>query len=161
MFLTNKSTNLEEYQNIQGTIGAMPKEFSRGHYNRPHQHERAQLVYGISGIMEVHANGQIWILSPKTALLIPGNMEHSMSAITDISLRTLYIKPDVAQDINQGSVKLLKVDGFLKELIGRSTAITVNYDAGGIDGKIMDVIIHELKVAEEIYYSLPAPTTSS
>lgn len=160
MFLTSKSTDREEYQHIKRTIGAMHKEFSRGYYNAPHQHERAQLVYGIMGIMELHANGKTWILSPKTALLIPGNIEHSMFAITDISLRTLYIESKVANNIYRGSVKLLKVDSFLKELIGRSTSISVDYDEGGIDGKIMDIIIHELKVAEEISYSIPAPITS-
>lgn len=159
MFLTNKSTNREEYQNIHATIGAMSKEFSKGFYNASHKHERAQLVYGISGIMELHASGKIWILSPMTALLIPENFEHSMLAITDISLRTLYIKPEVANDINNGNIKLLKVDNFLKELISRSISISVDYTEQSIDGKIMDVIVYELNVAKEISYSIPVPTT--
>ena len=158
MFLANKSTDREEYQNIQSNIGAMPKEFVKGYFNSPHYHERAQLVYGISGIMEVYVNEQVWILSPKTALFIPGNTLHSMQAITDISLRTLYIKKEISNDIIKGNVKLLKVGNFLKELIERATLIPINYDMNSVDGKVMDIIIHELKIAEEIRYSIPTPT---
>ncbi|WP_434279211.1 AraC family transcriptional regulator [Acinetobacter sp. CE-15] len=158
MFLTNKSTDREDYQRIQRRISAMPKEFPKGFYNAPHQHERVQLVYGITGIMELYANGQIWILSPKTALLIPENTEHSMLAITNISLRTLYIKPEILNSVEDGYIKLIKVDNFLKELIERSTLIPVDYVENSIDGKIMDIIMHELKFAEEIFYSIPSPT---
>lgn len=158
MFLANKSTNREEYQHIHDNIGAMPKEFSKGFYNAPHQHERAQLVYGISGIMEIHVENRVWILSPKTALFIPNGIVHSMQAITDISLRTLFIKPEIANDINSYQVKLLRVGNFLKELIERSTFIPINYLENSINGKIMDIIVHELKMAEEIIYSIPTPT---
>lgn len=158
MLLANKSTNREEYQNIEGNIGAMPKEFLKNYFNPPHYHERVQLAYGISGIMEAYVNGKVWILSPKTALLIPSNTLHSMRAITDISLRTLYIKQDIVNDISSESVKLLKVGSFLKELIERATYIPIDYCIDSIEGKIMDIIIYELKVAEEIRYSIPTPT---
>jgi len=157
MFLTNKSTDREEYQNIQNNIGVMPKEFIKGYFSPPHYHERAQLVYGISGIMEIYVNKQVWILSPKTALFIPNNILHSMRAITDISLRTLYIKKEIANEIYNEDVKLLKVSGFLKELIERASLMPINYDINSINGKIIDIIINELKFAEEIRYFIPTP----
>ena len=153
--VSNKSANRDDYQFIARSIGAMPKEFAQGHHNLPHTHDRDQLIYASHGIMQIKSQHKQWILSPEMALLIPHHVEHEMTALSDVSLRTLFIHPNV---YSHAGIKMVHVGTFLKELILKAMTFPIEYDEHGIDGKVMDLIVHEIHHNYVEDFALPIVT---
>ena len=56
---TTRSTDPEDYQNLPQAVGAMSKVFADGYVIPLHQHQRDQLLYGISGIMRLRTERMI------------------------------------------------------------------------------------------------------
>ncbi|MBP6116667.1 MAG: helix-turn-helix transcriptional regulator [Neisseriaceae bacterium] len=150
-----KSVDRNDYQHIPQLIGAMPKEFVKGFHNLPHAHERVQLIYASAGIMEVKTAERQWILSPETALLIPKNLLHEMTALSTISLRTLFIHPKALSGHQSEQVQFIKVNSFLKELIIKAASLPMAYDEHGIEAKLMDLILFELRHHQSNHFVLP------
>lgn len=144
MSTPDKSTDRDDYQHIPQRVGAMPREFAKGFHNAPHRHERAQLIYACSGIMEVHVGRQQWVLSPSTALLVPAMLEHEMRALSPVSLRTLFIHPDVGPLPREGQASLIRVTRLLQELILEAVALPMAYEEDEIAGKVIDLILYEM-----------------
>src|ERR1700755_1578815 len=59
-----------------------------------HFHREAQLVYAARGTMQVTTPKGRWLVPPDRAVWVPARSEHSIDALTDIEMRTLYF--DVA-----------------------------------------------------------------
>lgn len=144
MSIQGKSTDRDDYQRIPQRVGAMPREFSKGFHNAPHSHERAQLIYACSGVMEVHVGRQQWVLSPSTALLVPPMVEHEMRALTSVSMRTLFIHPDAGPLPVEGRASLIRVTRLLQELILEAVALPMGYSEDEVAGKIVDLILYEM-----------------
>src|SRR3954453_5852095 len=92
-----RSTDAADYQRVPRPVAAMPKEFAAGHVIAPHCHERAQLVFAETGVMQVATADCVWIVPPSRALWVPPGTEHSLRMPTRVSMRTLYIAPEEAR----------------------------------------------------------------
>lgn len=133
----------------------MAKSFPGAYLNDWHQHARIQLVYGVSGIMEVRTSNGLWVLSPLRALWVPHGVKHQMRTHGPVELRTLFIHPDcILPDMPQ-SASVIQVSPLLKELILRATDLPVEYDEMGPAGKVMDLILSELKWSGEGQLYMP------
>lgn len=72
--MTQRSTNPEDYQRIEATAAVMLKKYSAACHVDLHQHERGQLVYATSGIIELSSENQWWLIPPRSAIWIPANI---------------------------------------------------------------------------------------
>ncbi|WP_321954116.1 AraC family transcriptional regulator [Paraburkholderia bannensis] len=68
-------------------------DYTDGAREIAHIHHRAQLIYSTSGIVRIMTPDSLWIVTPAHALLIGSQVEHELSMLGDVSLRTLYIDP--------------------------------------------------------------------
>ena len=95
---TTRSTDPEDYQNLPQAVGAMSKTFADGHVIPLHQHQRDQLLYGISGIMRMRTNREAWIVPRDSAVYIPAGIRHSVSMHGKVDMRTLYVDTKASAD---------------------------------------------------------------
>lgn len=152
-----KSRNRDDYQNVPRRIGAMSRSFPAAYLNDWHSHPRAQLVYGVTGIMEMRTPGGLWVLSPLRALWVPAGVKHQMRSHGPVELRTLFIRQsDQGHDSMPDSECVVPVSALLKELILRATELPMEYDETGPEGKIMDLILSEIKPSKGGRLYLPA-----
>ncbi|WP_200292234.1 AraC family transcriptional regulator [Rhodospirillum rubrum] len=152
-----KSTDSAYYQNVPRPIGAMSKAYPSAAVVPMHRHVRGQLIYAVSGVMEVTASDSLWLVPPQRAVWMPPGVEHRMRARGDVSLRTLYIHPDVFPEDFCSFPRTVQVSGLLRELILCAADIPVDYDVDGRDGRLMALLLEEIQWSPEQPLRLPSP----
>lgn len=150
-----KSNNREDYQHIARPVGALSKEFPRGHVSSNHRHVRAQLLYAVAGVLEVATGSGLWIVPPQRAVWIPPLAEHEVRFRTAASVRTLYIHPAAIPVAAPASPCAIGVSPLLRELILRATAMPLDYDENGKDGRIVALALEEIAWLPERQLHLP------
>ena len=81
-----------------------------------HGHGSDQLIYAVSGVMEVFSGRSTWLIPPNFALWIPSEMLHRIRMHGCVSMRTLYVKKGLVKRAASECV-VLYVTPLLRELI--------------------------------------------
>lgn len=130
--------------------------FSSGNFDLlEHEHDWPQLLYAVTGAMTLVAGNASWLIPTGKAVLIPMHCRHSIRMWGQVSMRTLYICPDV----HPGHIHctVLNVSALLRELILRVI------DLGALDRRVPEharlagVVLDEIERAEVSPTLLPLP----
>ena len=151
-----RSTDPRDYQRVPQAVAAMPKDFDPGFVVVPHSHERAQLIHATAGTMRVSTDSGVWVVPPQRALWMPGGIEHSITMLSGVTMRTLYLRADAAAFM-PGACRVLPVSPLLRELIVRATELPLHYDEVGPAGHVMALILAELRDLQSLPLQLPMP----
>lgn len=119
-----------------------------------HSHPRGQFIYASSGTMRVICNRDIWVVPPSQAVWVPPQHEHEVYFPGKVLLKNLFVDPSVTVDL-PGQCTILKVSSFLRELIGRAVEIGEEYLVDSPGWRVMQVLLDELRHAEETPLYLP------
>ena len=119
-----------------------------------HAHPRAQLIYATSGVMNIVADNQIWVVNPLQGLWIPGGMEHEVTFQKDVKLYSVFIDPSFADGLPKTTFSF-DISVFLKQLVFKIISFNI-IDAVSISQKrIMDVFLDEMALIEPSATFLP------
>jgi AraC-like DNA-binding protein len=151
-----RSTDPADYQRVPRAVAAMPKDFASGFVIQPHSHERAQFIYATAGTMRVAADGSMWVVPPQRALWMPAGVEHGITMLSDVTMRTLYLRDDAAAAMPP-SCRVLPVSPLLRELIVRATELPLQYDEDGPAGHVIALLLAELHGLQSLPLQLPMP----
>jgi AraC-like DNA-binding protein/quercetin dioxygenase-like cupin family protein len=151
-----RSINVEDYLNAARPVTALAKEFTDGSDTGPHFHNRGQLIYAVAGSMRVLTKQGVWVLPTQRALWVPAGVEHAVSMLGDVSMRTLYLDADAASAFSHNCY-LLEVSPLLRELILSLAAEPIEYSLEGRSGQIAALTLVELARAERIPMHIPWP----
>jgi AraC-like DNA-binding protein len=135
---------------------ALALDHPDGHVIPIHWHSRAQLLYAATGVMTVTTGSGVWVLPPLRAMWIPAFTEHHIRASGHLSMRTLYIKPDVVR-ILPSACRIVSISPLLRELIVYSTTLPRFYEPGSLAGRIMALIIDLIEFRDTVPLDLPIP----
>lgn len=124
-------------------VSALANSYPQGAVIPPHHHARAQLIFGVQGVMTVQAGEGMWVVPPSHALWMPAGMEHTIRMGGQVEMRTVYIDPGHMRRAPAGC-QVLFVSPLLRELILRAMTIPPMYDERGMDGRIMQLILDEV-----------------
>jgi AraC-like DNA-binding protein len=151
-----RSTDAESYQDVPRPIAAMAKDFPSGSRVPPHRHRRAQLVFAAEGVMVVWTEQGSWVVPPQRAVWMPAETEHSIRTWGNVAMRTLYIRADIARSLPP-HCSVIAVSPLLRELILRAVELPILYDEGGADGRVMSLILDEIRALPMLPLHLPWP----
>ncbi|WP_243649671.1 AraC family ligand binding domain-containing protein [Azotobacter chroococcum] len=73
-----KSVDRRDYESADRPIVVMAKDYPAGHVVPRHTHACGQLIYAVSGIMEVRTDSGLWLVPPQRALWMPAGIAHAM-----------------------------------------------------------------------------------
>jgi AraC-like DNA-binding protein/quercetin dioxygenase-like cupin family protein len=132
-----------EANRVPRTVSALASSYPKGHVIAPHHHPRAQLIFGLHGVMTVRAAGAMWTVPASHALWMPAGVEHSVRMDSDVEMRSLYLETRRAR-ATSSECHVLFVTPLLRELIVRAMDIPPLYDARGPDGRVMRLIVDEI-----------------
>ncbi len=135
-------------------VVALAGDYPSGYQIAPHRHARAQLVYASQGVMTVTAAAGSWVVPPQRAVWMPAGAEHGIRVNRAISMRSLYIRPDAAAGLPT-ACRVVNVSELLRALILRAMAVAPHYDEAGPDGRIMRVILDEIRALPSAPLHLP------
>jgi AraC-like DNA-binding protein len=79
-----------------------------------------------------------------------------MSCTGAVRMRTLYVEPAAARGLAADPL-VVSVSPLLRELIEAATRIPLEYDRGGRDGRLVDLLLTELEPHPVPALHLPAP----
>ncbi|KVW85961.1 AraC family transcriptional regulator [Burkholderia cepacia] len=140
----DNSQDRDDFQDVPSYVGAMARHFPRGYVKHQHVHKRAQLIYAISGVMEVSTIDRHWLVPPQRALWMPPQVAHEMRSRTDVELRTLFVRvPDVGQPLPEAP-ELVYVTPLLRELILRAVDLPTEHEASGAAAQVLSLIFSEM-----------------
>ena len=152
----SRSIDPEDYQDVPRAIAAMAKDFPDGHRIAPHRHRRSQLVFAAEGVMVVSTTQGTWVVPPNRAVWMPAETEHSIRSWGNVAMRTLYIRADAAGPL-PGKCCVIAVSPLLRELILRAVELPLLYDERGPAGRVMALILDEIRTLPELPLHLPWP----
>jgi AraC-like DNA-binding protein len=135
---------------------ALATDYPGGHEIAPHRHARAQLVYASRGVMTVTAAAGSWVVPPQRAVWMPAGAEHAIRIDRDLSMRSLYIRPDAVAGM-PGVCRVVAVSALLRPLILRAMTVPPLYDEDGPDGRVLRVLLDELGALPSAPLYLPQP----
>ena len=135
--------SLSDYQSVARPVSVMAKEFANGATSGTHHHAHGQLLYCVSGVMEVLTDHAVWLVPPQRAVWLPSNVAHEMRCRGHVSLRTIYVRPDAIPQSFPVDPAIVQVSPLLRELILRAVAMPPLYDEAGRDGQIVELMLQE------------------
>ena len=152
----DRSSDHRDYQRVPRVVTAMARDEEHGVSVAPHSHERAQLLYATAGLMRVRTDSGVWILPPLRALLIPPGVVHHWHSLSRVTMRTIYIEPNVAAAFGD-SCRVIEVSPLLRELILALLKEPIEYPIPGPGEHLAMLILSELKAAETVPVAVPWP----
>ena len=116
-----------------------------------HAHASDQLIYAVSGLMEVSSEQSVWLIPPHFAVWIPARTFHQIQMRGPVSMRTLYLRSalEARPDLRCAA---LHVTPLLRELIVETVRVRrlrmrIRYECS-----LRDVLVSKLREAS------PMPT---
>ncbi|MCC3738315.1 helix-turn-helix transcriptional regulator [Rouxiella badensis] len=121
-----------------------------------HCHRKAQLIYTLEGIISCELEQGVWVVPPQCAVWIPSGLMHSARGTGVNQCYSLFVEPDANLSLPT-SCCTLSVTPLLRELLLHAAHFPLLYDEQGPEGKIINVLLDQLTVAEveDLYLPLP------
>ena len=148
---------IQRVQDIPRPIAATATDYGPGDEIEWHSHPRAQLIYGISGVLTVITEAGRWLLPPERAVWVPAGVEHRSDISGEVRMRSLFVTAEAARDM-PGACCVVTVSPLLRALIIEAVETPKLYDPDGPDGRLMAVILDQLRRLEPTPLYLPLPT---
>jgi AraC-like DNA-binding protein/mannose-6-phosphate isomerase-like protein (cupin superfamily) len=153
---SSRSKDHRDYQRVPRVVTAISRDEQHGVSGTPHSHERAQLLYATHGMMRVRTDSGMWILPPRRALWIPPGVVHHWTAISKVTMRSIYIEAATAAAFGD-SCRVIEVSPLLRELILALLEEPIEYPLPGRGEHLAMLILSELAAAETVPVAIPWP----
>lgn len=125
-------------------------------YFPEHQHDWAQVVYAISGVLTVSTEGRSFVISPDQAVWLPPGMAHRVGTLLGAEFRSLWIAAGSVCGMIQDAT-VLGVSPLMRALIMEAAALGHGGDDDGYRGRVTDLILDQLRRADPLPGTLPWP----
>jgi AraC-like DNA-binding protein len=143
---------LTEYDPKRGiSVSTLAYEYPSSYQVPEHAHGSDQLIYAISGLMEVSSGQSMWLIPPHFALWIPARIHHRIHMSGPVSMRTLYLRTGLASEL-EPCCAVLHVTPLLRELIVEIVRVGQLRTRDRYEGALRDLLIFQLQSAS------PMPT---
>lgn len=135
-------------------VVALADEYPARFVDPRHSHARAQLLYAASGVMSVVTDAASFVIPPQRAIWVPAGVFHEVTCRSAVSVRTLYV--EAAADLPR-DCRVIDVSELLRALILEAMTLPREYDAGGRDGRIVQLILDSIAIPSSGSLQAPMP----
>lgn len=130
----------------------------------PHSHAWGQLVFSVTGVTRVSAGLSTFIVPPSRAVWIPPRRVHSVTAVEQADLRTLYLHQTVVPRTANAAwqeCRVLEVSPLLRELVLQLATDPDELSSSETDGQrehhIAALVLDELQRARPLRLGVDLP----
>ena len=145
-----------DYDRRERPVTAMAKDFPPDYRTGPHQHPSGQLVYALYGVVVAHTEMGRWVVPPTRALWMPPAVRHELRMVGAVRMRTAYIHAEAARQLPP-HCSVMAISPLLRELILAAIDIQGPYDEDTRDGRVMRLLLDELRQLPTLPLRLPRP----
>ena len=129
-------------------------------YFAPHTHAWNQVVYAVSGVLMVTADGQSFAISPNQAAWIPAGTVHRVGSFLGAEYRSLWLADHPGGTLSASEVAVFGVSALLKALVVEAAAVQGQTDEDGYFGRLYRLLLDQLRRATPISLVLAWPTSA-
>lgn len=144
------------YDRTELPVVVMATDYGSGHRTSLHRHPNAQLLHAVSGVMVVSTDSGRWVVPPTRGMWMPAGTEHWVRMVGEVHMRTAFVRPDAAPDLPTRCA-VLGISPLLRELILAALDIPLPYQADSRDGRLMRLMLDELRTLQALPLHLPQP----
>lgn len=137
-------------------VTAVGNDYPAGHVHPTHQHRRSQLLFAEWGTMLVQTAAGAWMVPAHQGIWIPGGVAHSITMLSRVATRSVYLEGRAAEGMAT-QCQVVGVSPLLRQLLIEAVDLPAEYDRLGRAGKIMSLLIDEIRAAPVLPLSLPLP----
>jgi AraC-like DNA-binding protein/mannose-6-phosphate isomerase-like protein (cupin superfamily) len=152
-----QSKTLSEYDPKRGiSVATLAYEYPSRFQVPEHAHGSDQLIYAVSGLMEVSSDQSMWLIPPHFALWIPARTHHRIHMSGPVSMRTLYLRTGLAARL-EPRCAVLHVTSLLRELIVETVRIGQLRMRDRYECALRDLLTRQLQEASPVptFVTLP------
>jgi AraC-like DNA-binding protein len=151
----SKSVDAADYMHAPHAAAVMAKRFEDGSDVPIHTHERHQLIWANSGVMQIRVAKGTWVVPTNRALWVPAARPHAIHMAGVVEMRTLYLRPGFGR--TPPEIKLVSVSDLLAALL--SEAATWALDRNDRRANLVaELILDELAELADKPIQLPEPS---
>lgn len=148
---------LTEFDPKRGvSVATLAYEYSTCFQVPEHAHGSDQLIYAISGIMEVSSDQSVWLIPPYFALWIPAKTQHRIQMPGPVSMRTLYLRVDLSARL-EPQCAVLHVTALFRELILETVRVGQLRMRDRYECALRDLLITQIQKATPVPTFLTLP----
>ncbi|WGS50745.1 helix-turn-helix transcriptional regulator [Paraburkholderia sp. D15] len=122
-----------------------------------HRHRKGELVLALHGILTCEVEGGLWVVPPQSALWIPCDVEHKVTATGTIECYIAFVTAEAASTLPPQCCAVT-ASPLLRELLIRAAGFPLLYPEGGLETHLATLLMDELATAKIGDLHLPMPT---
>ncbi|MFO2462722.1 helix-turn-helix transcriptional regulator [Pseudomonas sp. 15FMM2] len=150
-----RNISINELDHTPRSVVAIGTDYADGYLLQRHSHRRGQLLYGVTGVMQVSTLEGNWVVPPQRAVWLPALIEHQVLML-GVSTRSLYIEPDAVGALGR-DCRVISVSPLMRQLLIEAVQMPLEYDESGRDGTLINLLLHELARATQLPLHIPLP----
>ena len=135
-------------------------DYQHGEHEPMHQHNCAQLIHSLSGVMKVETTAGHWVVPPGRGVWMPAGVRHALQITGQVAARTLFIDPLARADLPV-TCQVVQVSPLLRELIVSSLSLPATYHPNTRTERIYELMLDEIRVMNALPFCLPEPQTAT
>jgi AraC-like DNA-binding protein/quercetin dioxygenase-like cupin family protein len=143
-------------ERADGSIVPLATEYPAEHALSPHRHSRAQLLHALTGVVTVTTEEGRWMVPPDHALWVPAGVEHSVAMRGHVSMRSLYVRPELVGNLPRRN-RVVGLTDLMRSLIVEAVKLPSDYTPTSRAGLIVALIIEEMRLLPDKPLGLPMP----
>ena len=151
-----RSVRAEKFEGIARPVVAVGNDYPAGHLHAAHAHRRSQLLFAELGTMQVETQHGSWMVPPHQAMWLPAAVRHSITMLSDVATRSVYLDARAARGM-AGQCQVVGVSPLLRQLLIAAVDLPAEYEPQSRAGRIMALLIDEIRLAPVLPLSLPFP----
>ncbi|MCL5502085.1 helix-turn-helix transcriptional regulator [Escherichia coli] len=131
-------------------------DYEHGESEPWHQHDCAQLLHILSGVVRVDTASGCWVVPPGRGVWLPAGTQHAIRITGKVAARTLFIDPLARADL-PASCQIVQITPLLRELIVASFSLAEKYAPASRDEHVYELILDEIRGMRVLPFFLPEP----
>ena len=131
-------------------------DYAHGDAEPWHQHDCAQLLHILSGVVRVETPAGYWVVPPGRGVWLPAGTPHALRITGRVAARTLFIDP-LARAWLPVSCQIVQIAPLLRELIVAALDLEERYAPGSRAERIYELILDEIRLLPVLPFGLPEP----
>ncbi|WP_347557051.1 helix-turn-helix transcriptional regulator [Robbsia sp. KACC 23696] len=121
-----------------------------------HRHRKGELMLLLRGVLTCEVEGSLWIVPPQSALWIPGDVLHKVSAAGMVEVYIAFIDPAASSHLPAQCCEV-STTPLLRELVIRSARLPLLYPDEGAESHLVTLLLDELAATSIGSLHLPMP----
>ncbi len=122
-------------------------DYAHGDSEPWHQHDCAQLLHSLTGVVRVDTASGCWVVPPGRGVWLPAGTQHALRITGNVAARTLFIDPLARADL-PATCQIVQISPLLRELILTSLTLPESYAPGSRDERVYELILTSLTLPE-------------